>query len=109
MTKDDLILMMADAGLKAPARGDFIFIHWDQISLLLDFQREMIADICSAKVKRDAGYGGRFGGYGNFIGDKTGAECSEIIRSINDYSDYLQHQKAQQINDGANTAGEENE
>lgn len=41
MTREDIKQRMADAGLKAPAQGDFIFIHWDQIAMLLDYEREM--------------------------------------------------------------------
>ena len=37
------------------------------------------AKICKQKVKRDAEYGGRFGGYGDFMGDMTGPECAAAI------------------------------
>jgi hypothetical protein len=47
MTKEQITQLMADAGLKTPARGDFIFIHWDQIALLIkhleSVERESIA------------------------------------------------------------------
>jgi hypothetical protein len=43
MDKEQVIQRMADAGLKPPARGDFIFIHWDQIALLLAHERKAIA------------------------------------------------------------------
>jgi hypothetical protein len=46
MTKDDIINRMQEAGLKAPARGDFIFIHWDQLALLLSHERENFASEC---------------------------------------------------------------
>jgi hypothetical protein len=46
MTKEQLIQLMAEAGLKTPARGDFIFIHWDQIALLLAHEREQCAKVC---------------------------------------------------------------
>lgn len=46
MNKEQIVEMMADAGLKAPARGAFIFIHWDQIDLLLKHQRELCAQVC---------------------------------------------------------------
>jgi hypothetical protein len=46
MTKEQIIQLMADAGLKPPARGDFIFIHWDQIALLLAHEREQCAKVC---------------------------------------------------------------
>ena len=55
MTKDDIINRMQEAGLKAPARGDFIFIHWDQIALLLAHERENFASECIDLV---AMYGG---------------------------------------------------
>jgi hypothetical protein len=42
ISKDQIIRLMAEAGLKPPARGDFIFIHWDQIALLLAHEREAI-------------------------------------------------------------------
>lgn len=44
--------MMADAGLKAPAMGDFIFIHWDQIDMLLKHQRMLCAKVCIAEAER---------------------------------------------------------
>jgi hypothetical protein len=31
--------------LKTPARGDFIFIHWDQIAMLLAHEREQCAQL----------------------------------------------------------------
>lgn len=40
---------MAEAGLKAPAKGDFIFIHWDQIAMLIEHQRAAEREEC-AKV-----------------------------------------------------------
>ena len=47
MAKEQIIQLMAAAGLKTPARGDFIFIHWDQIALLIkhleSVERESIA------------------------------------------------------------------
>jgi hypothetical protein len=43
MDKEQIIQLMADAGLKTPARGDFIFIHWDQIAQLIAHERESIA------------------------------------------------------------------
>jgi hypothetical protein len=46
MTKEQIIQLMADAGLKTPARGDFIFIHWDQIAMLLAHEREQCAKVC---------------------------------------------------------------
>ena len=49
MNREDIIQKMQDAGLKAPARGDFIFIHWDQIAMLLDHERAAEREAC-AKV-----------------------------------------------------------
>jgi hypothetical protein len=43
MAKEQIIQLMAEAGLKTPARGDFIFIHWDQIALLLAHERNKLA------------------------------------------------------------------
>ena len=59
MAKEQIIQLMAEAGLKTPARGDFIFIHWDQIALLIKHaiakDREAIALLIE---KRGAqGYG----------------------------------------------------
>lgn len=50
MSKEDIISRMADAGLKTPARGDFIFIHWDQIAMLLDHQRNAVLDEIADKI-----------------------------------------------------------
>jgi hypothetical protein len=46
MTKEQITQLMAEAGLKPPARGDFIFIHWDQIAMLLAHERERCAKVC---------------------------------------------------------------
>jgi hypothetical protein len=43
MDKEQIIQLMAEAGLKTTARGDFIFIHWDQIAMLLKHEREALA------------------------------------------------------------------
>lgn len=50
MSKDEIMQLMADAGLKTPARGDFIFIHWDQIAMLLAYERKRMfaTDECLA-------------------------------------------------------------
>jgi hypothetical protein len=53
MTKEDIEQRMADAGLKLPARGDFIFIHWDQIALLIEHERKAEREAC-AKVVEEA-------------------------------------------------------
>ena len=47
MTREDIIHKMQEAGLKAPARGDFIFIHWDQIAMLLDHERAEEREACA--------------------------------------------------------------
>ena len=47
MNREDIIRKMQDAGLKAPARGDFIFIHWDQIAMLLDHERAAEREECA--------------------------------------------------------------
>jgi len=52
MTKEQLIQLMAEAGLKTPARGDFIFIHWDQIALLLAHEREQCAKVCETHAPK---------------------------------------------------------
>lgn len=46
MTRSDIEKLMQEAGLKTPARGDFIFIHWDQIAMLLAYEREACAKLC---------------------------------------------------------------
>ena len=43
---------------------------------------EHCAKLCEELVERDAEYGGRFGGYGNFMGEKTGSECAKEIRDL---------------------------
>jgi len=43
MSKEQIMQRMAEAGLKPPARGDFIFIHWDQLAMLLAHEREACA------------------------------------------------------------------
>jgi len=49
VTRNDVKNIMAEAGLKAPAKGDFIFIHWDQIAMLIEHQRAAEREEC-AKV-----------------------------------------------------------
>ena len=51
MTKDEIINRMQEVGLKAPARGDFIFIHWDQLALLLAHEIEACAKVCEELYK----------------------------------------------------------
>jgi len=69
MTKEQIIQLMADAGLKTPARGDFIFIHWDQIALLLAHEREQCALVCE---DMDAEYEGE---------DVLATWCAQAIRA----------------------------
>lgn len=45
MTKDDIINRMQEAGLRAPTQGDYIFIHWNQLALLLAHEIEACAKI----------------------------------------------------------------
>lgn len=52
MDKQDIIRRMKEAGLKTPARGDFIFIHWDQIAMLIEYERKQEREAC-AKVCDD--------------------------------------------------------
>ena len=47
MKREDIIEKMREAGLKAPARGDFIFIHWDQIAGLLEHERAAEREACA--------------------------------------------------------------
>jgi len=69
MTKEQIIQLMADAGLKTPARGDFIFIHWDQIAMLLAHEREQCAKVCE---DMDAEYEGE---------DVLATWCAQAIRA----------------------------
>lgn len=50
-------------------------------------EREACAKICEDQIEREAGYGGRFGGYGSFMGEKTGTECAAAIRARNEKGD----------------------
>lgn len=50
MDKQDIIRKMQEAGLKAPARGEFIFIHWDQIAMLLEHERAAEREACAEKT-----------------------------------------------------------
>lgn len=43
---------------------------------------ELAAKACEEQILRDGEYGGRWGGYGNFMGDKTGPECAAVIRAL---------------------------
>lgn len=61
MTRDDIKELMLEAGLKAPAKGDFIFIHWDQIALLIQHEREECAKIADGWSKRDDDVGAFIG------------------------------------------------
>lgn len=43
---------------------------------------EEAAAICETKVKRPAGYGGRWEGYGSFMELMNGEECAAEIRRL---------------------------
>jgi len=70
MTKERIIQLMTEAGLKPPARGDFIFIHWDQIAMLLAHEREQCAKVCDKNAPND------FSGY-----DTACRQLAEAIRA----------------------------
>ena len=57
MNREDIISKMREAGPKAPARGDFIFIHWDQIAMLLDHERAAEREACAKVCEDDFGNG----------------------------------------------------
>ena len=87
MTKEKIIELMADAGLKAPAMGDFIFIHWDQIDMLLTYQRnlslEEAAKVCdehAAKAEAN-GYTVKGETFIDGFGDGSCA-CAAAIRGL---------------------------
>ena len=77
MNREDIIRKMQDAGLKAPARGDFIFIHWDQIAMLLEHERAAEREACAKLVepdeehRRDANWG--------YLGGKEGVELLDNV------------------------------
>lgn len=74
MNKEDIKQRMADAGLKLPARGDFIFIHWDQIALLIEHERKAEREAC-AKVCDELHWPWH-------MGDNSGPkECAAAIRA----------------------------
>jgi hypothetical protein len=57
-----------------PAQHDIALEAWNAAV-------DAAASLCLVEVERKAGYGGSFGGYGNFKDDKTGPECASDIRS----------------------------
>lgn len=59
MTRDDIKALMQEAGLKAPAKGDFIFIHWDQIAQLIQHEREACAQTVEEYDETDCAVTGR--------------------------------------------------
>lgn len=75
MTREDIIRQMSDAGLKAPAKGDFIFIHWDQIALLLSHEREACAKVVDAIEARCIA---------EDIDDKSLAHVAAAVRARNE-------------------------
>lgn len=48
MNREQVIELMQEAGLKQPARGEFIFIHWDQLAQLIEYEREECAKVCES-------------------------------------------------------------
>lgn len=71
VTRADIEKLMQEAGLKTPARGDFIFIHWDQIAMLLAHEREACAKVCEEIDQR------------NYIHADNAARCAAAIRARN--------------------------
>lgn len=69
------------AQLRVSKDGDHSFRGWMHLTWqAADRARaKRDAEICRTKVGREADYGGRFGGHGNFKGDKTGPECAIAI------------------------------
>lgn len=57
MNREDIKNLMQEAGLKAPARGDFIFIHWDQIAMLLEHQRKVWLQLFTDPENQPTQYG----------------------------------------------------
>lgn len=43
---------------------------------------EVAAKTCEQQVQRPAGYQGNWEGYGDHMGDRTGAECAAAIRAM---------------------------
>ena len=68
----------------APFAGDYRSIvmqtRWDAWQAACAWQREQDAKMCEKNILREAGYGGRFEGYGAFDDWMTGKECADKVR-----------------------------
>ena len=61
MNKSDVIDLMAEVGLKAPVRGDFVFISWDQLVALVQKAEKVEPDTkCIVKDCENHKHEGRF-------------------------------------------------
>jgi len=76
MDKEAIVQLMAEAGLKPPARGDFIFIHWDQIARLIAHEREKCAMVCEELPAPDI-----YDDSDKSMWDVTTMDCAEAIRN----------------------------
>jgi hypothetical protein len=83
MTREDVLRLAMEVGIMMRSHE-----YQDEPTKLEKFaalvaahERETCAALCEQKVERPADYQGRFGGYGNFMGDKTGPECAAEIRA----------------------------
>ena len=85
MTREDIMRMAKDVW----SAGD-MYIGPDERSLerfaalVAAHEREACAQLCEQNIERPSDYQGRFGGYGKFMGDKTGPECAAEIRARGD-------------------------
>ena len=50
MNKSDVIDLMAEVGLKAPVRGGFVFLSWEQLAALVQQAKKAEREACE-KVK----------------------------------------------------------
>ena len=73
--KKELALVYAGRNTIFKDVYDGMVMAWDEAVM-----RAM--EVCREKVERDAEYQGRFGGYGNFMGDRTGPECANEITQL---------------------------
>jgi len=63
---------MQEAGLKTPARGDFIFIHWDQIAMLIEYERKEEREACAKVCDEYAEL---------FLENDQAKDCADAIRA----------------------------
>ncbi len=63
--------MDQDKALRAAGE---VFVRWE---------REQCSSLCLKPIRRKAGYGGRWEGYGDFEDLMNGAECSRAIEARN--------------------------